>query len=110
MSLEKCLRYVVLGGLFLVLFVPLIITSDTLYPYTTGKIFVFRIVVGMIFGAWIILALRSGEYRPRFSPLVVAVVAFFLTIGLASILGEDPQRSFRGVLGRMEGPACRLLG
>jgi O-antigen ligase/protein involved in temperature-dependent protein secretion len=97
------LRYVILTGLFAIPFVPLIVSSSLFFPFITGKAFVFRILVELIFAAYLVLALRDADYRPKFSWLLVGLLAFLVIIGLADLLAENPFKAFWSNFERMEG-------
>lgn len=101
--MKEVLRWVVLGGLFLVPFVPLVVTNSLFFPYITGKAFAFRLVVEVIFAAWIILALIDIRYRPRFSWTLVAFGTLVGIVFLADILGASPLRSVWSNFERMGG-------
>ena len=83
MNYTKWLNWGIIGGLFLALFVPFIIAAGPLgtqtslfsilfavpnllfpvasfFPYITGKNFIFRIIVEIVFGLYIILAIRDA--------------------------------------------------
>src|SRR3989344_4225274 len=85
MNLNKILRWVALGGIFLVPFVPLVVANNLFFPFITGKAFVFRILVIIAAGAWLILALRDPDYRPKNSWILKALIVFVAVIGLAGI-------------------------
>ena len=97
------LRYIILGGLFLVPFVPLIVMKSLFFPFITGKAFVFRFLVEIIFAAWAVLAIRDSEYRPKFSWILGAILLFLAVIGVADIFSENPFKSFWSNYERMEG-------
>ena len=88
MKFTDALRYVAIGGIFLLPFVPLIVSNSMFFPFITGKNFFFRIVVEIIFAAWILLALSDERYRPRFSWIFVLLSAFVVVIGIANVFGE----------------------
>ena len=56
-TLEKTLRWIVLGGVFALPFVPLIVADgvhfpyNLFFPYITGKNFAFRLIVEIMAGA-----------------------------------------------------------
>lgn len=106
MTLNKWLYYVVLAGLFILPITPLLISSSLLFPFITGKAFFFRLVVSVIFAAWLLLALRDPQYRPKLTPINYAIGAFGLVITLATIFSIEPLKSFWSNFERMEG----LLG
>lgn len=83
--------------------IPLIITNSLFFPFITGKNFAFRIIVEIIFAAWLILALRDAKYMPKRSFILWALLAFLGILTLADIFGVDPQRSIWSNFERMEG-------
>ena len=103
MQIEKVLRGIVLAGVFALPFIVLLVTESLFFPYITGKNFTFRIIVEVIFAAWVALALVNAQYRPRWTALLVSVTAFLGVVGLANLLGEDPYKSFWSDFERMEG-------
>src|SRR3989338_11655871 len=103
MNLNKILRWVALGGIFLVPFVPLVVANNLFFPFITGKAFAFRILVMLATGAWLILALRDEYYRPKNSRILKALIFFVVVIGLADIFGANPFKSFWSNFERMEG-------
>jgi len=94
---------VALGGIFLVPFVPLVVANNLFFPFITGKAFVFRILVIIAAGAWLILALRDPDYRPKNSWILKALIVFVAVIGLADIFSVNSFKSFWSNFERMEG-------
>lgn len=103
MNTSKLLRYGVLAGIFLIPFLPLVVSSAMFFPFITGKNFVFRIIAELVFGGWVVLALREPAYRPKLSWILVAFAAFVGVVGLADVLGENPLKSIWSNFERMEG-------
>ncbi|MCW9054555.1 MAG: O-antigen ligase family protein [Candidatus Pacebacteria bacterium] len=103
MKVENILRKVVLAGIFLIPFIPFIVSSSLFFPFITGKNFAFRIIVEIIFGGWLGLMLYNPAYRPRFSWLLAAIASFVGIIALADIFGENPLKSIWSNFERMEG-------
>ena len=108
MNYTKYLSWTILGGLLASLFIPFIIADGQhfvgmFFPYITGKNFTFRILTEILFGLYILLAIRDPKYRPRSSWLLWAVGAFVLWMGLATALSVDPAKSFWGNFERMDG-------
>ena len=97
------LRYIILAGLFAIPFVPLIVSSSLFFPFITGKAFVFRILVEIIFGCFLILAVRDESYRPKFSWIFVALLGFLVVLGVADFFGENSFKAFWSNFERMEG-------
>jgi O-antigen ligase/Tfp pilus assembly protein PilF len=100
---EKYLTYGVKAGIFIIPFIPLIVTQSLFFPFITGKNFVFRIVVEMLVLLWLALVLKYRKYAPRRSPLMWSVVAFSFVLVLATAFSIDPARSFWSNAERMEG-------
>src|SRR3989344_566891 len=103
MNINKFLQWFILGGLFLVLFLPLYVSDSMFFPFITGKNFAFRIIVELITGAWIILALRVPPYRPKKSLILYTLGAFVGVMAVADVLSENPFKSFWSNYERMEG-------
>ena len=99
----KIARYTAIGGAFLILLIPLLVTDSMFFPFISGKNFAFRIIVEMMLAAWAVVAIAVPAYRPRWSPLTVALAAFVAIVGIADALGENPLRSFWSNYERMEG-------
>lgn len=97
------LKYIVLTGVFLVPFVPLIISSSLLFPFITGKAFFFRIIVECLFIAYLVLAFRDSSYRPKFSWILGSLIAFLVVIGISDIIAYNSFKSFWSNYERMEG-------
>lgn len=96
-------RWSLFGGLFLVLLTPLVVSNSLFFPFVTGKVFFFRIVVEIIFAAWLVLCLFDAEVRPRISPILAIFVAFVGVILLADIFGVYSPKSLWSNFERMEG-------
>jgi hypothetical protein len=102
--LKDTLRWVVRGGVFAIpIIIPFIVSASMFFPYITGKNFTFRIIVEIIFSAWLILAFLDAHYRPRFSWMLSALVLFVAVVGLADLAGANPFKSFWSNFERMEG-------
>jgi len=99
-DIAKALVY---GGIFLVPCIVLIISNSLFFPFITGKNFTFRIVVEIIFAAWIILAFYDVQYRPRFSWIAASFLTLLGVMFFANLFGESPYHSFWSNFERMEG-------
>lgn len=102
-KLDTLLLWVIRSGVFLLLFTPLVVTQSLFFPFITGKNFFFRIIVEIIFSAWLILALVEPNFRPRRSPVLLAFGLFIGIMAVATIFGADPYHSFWSNFERMEG-------
>jgi O-antigen ligase/tetratricopeptide (TPR) repeat protein len=103
MTTDRYLKYFIFSGLFLIPLVPLIIWAESFFPFITGKNFAFRLIVELIFGAWVILALRNEHYRPKASAVLYSILSFVFVMGLATLFSEYPYKSFWSNFERMEG-------
>ncbi len=91
-------------GLWASVFIPLVATPSLIFPYTSGKGFLFRLLVEAVFIFWIILLFQRREYRPRFfSPLVVAASVFVAAVFLADVFSPNPAIAFFSGYERMGG-------
>lgn len=97
------LKSIIIGGIFAMPFLVFVVSSTLFFPFISGKNFDFRILTEIIFGAWVILALRDAAYRPKFSWLLIAVASFVAIIGLADLFGVSPFKSLWSNFERMEG-------
>lgn len=108
-SLEKTLRWIVLGCVFALPFVPLIVADgvhffyNLFFPYITGKNFAFRIIIEIMAGAYLALALVNVRYRPKRSWVLGALALFVFIVALADIFGQYPMKSIWSNFERMDG-------
>src|SRR3989344_1308986 len=100
---RQTLKIFIFTGLFLVPFIPFLVSSSLFFPFITTKAFAWRVIVEVIFGAWIILALLDSNYRPRKTWLLYALFIFIGIIGLADIFCVAPEKRFLSNAERMEG-------
>lgn len=110
MNLNRILRriiYACLGGIVVLPFAPVLTLTtasfSTYFPYITPGGFIFRALALIAFGAWVMLAIRDGAYRPKRTPLSISMLAFVIVIALANTFGVDRIRSFWSNFERMEG-------
>lgn len=99
---------IIYAGLFAVPFIAFLVFSSLFFPYITSKAFVFRIIVEVVFAAWLVLAFIDPVYRPKKSPILYSLAAFLVVIGLADIVGVTFGKSFWSNFERMEGYVALL--
>lgn len=99
----RCIAYGLKTGLFILPILSLIVASSLFFPFITGKNFFFRIMVEILFFFWVFVACFDKNYRPRKSPLFIALAAALFFLSLATIFGANPYRSFWSNFERMEG-------
>ncbi len=101
--MQRILEKMLVGGLFLVPFIPFVVTGSMFFPFITGKAFVFRIIVGVLLALWFLVVIVDTSYLPRRSPLIVGILTFFGIVALADLLGVNVHRSIWSNFERMEG-------
>lgn len=77
-------------------FVPLIVMPRSfIFPFIVPKILVFRTLVAVIAALYGLLwYMDPANYRPRFTPVSIAVLAFVVSFALSTFIGTDPYHSF----------------
>jgi hypothetical protein len=100
---KQTLKSVVVAGLFVVPFISFLVSSAFFFPFIVTKVLAWRVIVEVVFAAWLVLIAVAPEYRPRKSPLLYAVIAFMVLIGIADAFGVNPVKSFWSNFERMEG-------
>ncbi|MDP2909506.1 MAG: O-antigen ligase family protein, partial [bacterium] len=103
---EKSIQYLVYAlkaGLFILPILALIVSGSLFFPFISGKNFFFRIIVEVLFFLWAFVACFDKNYRPRKSPVLMALVATLFFLTLATIFGANPYRSFWSNFERIEG-------
>ena len=102
-NLENIYFRIIEYGTYLALFVPLIFSRNYFFPFVVPKTVFFRIVVDIIFIAYILLAISKPQYRPRINLLTTAIAVFLGVLLLTSVTGINFERSFWSVFERMTG-------
>ena len=112
MNINNKLKYTIYGLIFLVPFIPFIVINSFFFPFIVGKAFAFRFLVELMFGLWLILALRDEKYRLQWSWVNISATVFVAIMGLADVFGENPTKSIWSNFERMEGwiTLIHLLG
>ncbi len=102
-DINKILHNVIIGGLFIVPFLPFVISSTMFFPFITGKNFTFRVVIQILFALWLVLVSFDRKYLPKRDKVFNSVLAFIGLIAVADIFGVNFYRSFWSNYERMEG-------
>ena len=102
-TLENTSTWTIKIGLFLVVFIPLYVSNQLVFPFITGKNFLFRFTIEILAALWIGLIVTFPQYRPRLTPLIKFSTIFILTLFLADLFSPNPYRSFFSNYERMEG-------
>jgi len=102
-NLEKIYFWIIEWGTYLSLFTPLILMKSYFFPYVVPKTVFFRIVVDIVFIAYILLVVSNRKYLPKFNALAVAVAIFIGITVLTSFTGINLGKSFWSTFERMTG-------
>lgn len=95
-----------------IVIVPFLKVNSLYFPYISGKVYIFRLLVALAFFFWVWLMLKEKEYpstslgasKPNFKNiLILAVFLFFLAQVLVSFFGVDPTLSFFSTIERGDG-------
>ena len=97
------LKIIKFGLVLLVFLSPLVYWGSTMYPYLTLKVVVFQSLVEILFAIWLTLIIFHKEYRPKFTPLSIALLVLISLLFISSIFGVDFQRSFWSAQSRLTG-------
>jgi len=103
MTLNKFLANVATGAIFLALFTPFVVASSMFFPFITGKAFFFRTMVEVAFAAWLVLAWRNPDYRPRRGLILWSFLVLIVTAILATVFSANVTKSIWSNFERMEG-------
>jgi len=98
-SFVKILKW----GIYISLFVPLVIFSQYLSPFHFGKMIVFRILVELMVVFYVPLMIADKRYRPKWSLILTSVSIFAGLYVFTGIIGVNSFNSFWGSLERMGG-------
>lgn len=102
--LEKKLLISIKTLVYLSFLMPLLVMGDTfIFPFVFPKAIYFRILVEIMLGLYLIICLINKDYRPKKTPLLLALGSLLLALFLACLFGVDFQRSLWGNHERMSG-------
>lgn len=103
MALKSAARWVVWSVLFIIPFLPLVVFNDTFFPFITSKGFVFRMLVEVGVGAWLLLALSDKAYRPKFSWTLALYAGLMAWMFVANLFAVNAHKAFWSNYERMDG-------
>src|SRR3989344_2013985 len=103
MSNKNIIGWAIKIGLFIVPVLPLVVTKSLFFPFITGRNFIFRILIEILFVLWLWLMMTDSKYQPRMSGIIYAFTAFIVILFLATIFSISPSKSFWSSFERMEG-------
>lgn len=105
-TIERILKYVIRGGIFFILILPVVMNSNFFFPFIVPKNVLFRIAAEVVFFSWLALMSFDASYRPNFKridKLTWAVIAFFVASTVSTIFGLGIYSSFWSNYERMSG-------
>ncbi len=91
------------AGVYGGLLVPAVVIPDLYNQYTFAKAIFLQVVVALTCPAYVVLALRHPQLRPRRSMVTVAAAAWMGVAILTTLVAEDRTRAFFGSADRMMG-------
>lgn len=101
--MKNILKYTIWVGIYLGLLIPFVVAENMFFPYITGKAFIFRLIVEIIFGLWLILIIKDKEFRLKWSWVFGSVLLFIFVLFIADINAVAPYKAFWSNYERMEG-------
>ena len=97
------LKKLSLWGLYFLLFLPLLVYNNALFPFVFLKAFAFRFVVEALFLLAIFLLFRGEFYKIIKNPPLIFLGLFFLLFPLISLFSINGLENWWGNFERMEG-------
>jgi len=94
--MQKKIEWVAKILIYATFFVPLIVLpSSFIFPFIVPKILWLRSLVILMLGAYaLLLKINWKEYKPKFTPLNLALVGFLLSFAISTFAGTDWYHSF----------------
>lgn len=102
-NFDKALEYIVWAGLIATCFVPLFVKGTYYFPFVVFKTLIFRVVVAIIFLAYLWLAFKNEKYRIKLSLPLILFGTYIVVVFASSIMGGNFYFSFWGNNERSEG-------
>ncbi len=100
---KDLLRKLLIFGIFFIPFIALVNIGSVAFPFITVKAFIFRIIIELLAGIWVLLIMVEKKYRPRLNWLSGTIFVFLFVMTIADIFGVNPLKSFWGNFERMDG-------
>ncbi len=100
---EKILKTIIFGGIVLILFTPLILSSKFFFPFVGPKSLYFMGLTEIVFFSWLFLIIFYPKYRPRLNFILLSLTLFTSILIIASLFGADLSHSFWSKFERMTG-------
>jgi O-antigen ligase/tetratricopeptide (TPR) repeat protein len=101
--MKDILKGIVYVGLFAVPFLTLYVANENFFPYITGKNFWFRIIVEVVFVAYVVASILDKTIRPRFSWMLTSFTALIGVMLIATLQAEHVSTALWSNFERMDG-------
>src|SRR3989344_1000699 len=98
---DKFFLWAIKISLYAIVFSPLLFSAKFFFPLIFPKIIFTRLLIEIIVLAYIPLAWRRREFRPKWNIFYGAGLVFVATVFLSAIFGIDFNFSFWGNYERM---------
>ena len=102
-NIDKYFPSVIFFGLSLILFMPLVVSPETVFPYVVGKSMWFKGIIYFVSGIYLILLTSNKSYLPDKNTLILIFSIFVFVQSIAALAGSSPVNSFWSNWERMEG-------
>ena len=103
MNFSKTTSRIIYGLLLLSTITPLIYQKKLFFPFDSEKGLFFRFLSEIILGLWLILIIKDLSFRPKKTPITIALLGFTLILILVDIFGVNPHLSIFSNFERMAG-------
>jgi len=90
-------------GIYISLFLPLVIFSQYISPFHVGKVLIFRILVEIMAVFYIVLMIADKSFRPKWTLILITFSIFTGLYFFTGLTGVNFYNSFWGSLERMGG-------
>jgi hypothetical protein len=101
--MSVALPHAVRGLLVLLLLTPLVISPGTFAHFAVSKAIYARVLIEIMFVAWVFLAVRYPEFRPPRSRVLLTLSLYVIASLLAALWGVNSTHSFWSSYDRMTG-------
>jgi hypothetical protein len=112
---DQVLEYLTKGLLLLTFVIPpfvapwviegkIVGSSSLFFPFVSGRVYIFRLLVEISLFFWLLLIARRPEFRPRLkNPIILGTLLFLFGLVVTALLGVNPMHSFFSNIERSDG-------
>lgn len=97
------LLHIIEAGIFIILFLPIFVNRNFLFPFIFPKTIAFRLIIEIILALYLVLIIVDARWRPRWSVSLGLLTTFIGIMVVSSLGGVDWHRSFWSSIERGEG-------